>query len=82
MIEIRILARFILHGQKVLALDDVSDSAKGEIFGIIGLSGAAKHIDPVHQYVENPPKGSIAGDGQEIALLVSMSFVWFVRKLG
>ncbi len=72
MIDIRNLTKeFAGIGQKVLALDDVSLTVKkGEIFGIIGLSGAGKStLIRCINMLEQPTKGQIFVDGQEITAL-------------
>lgn len=85
LIEIRDLTKIYEGpGQKVLALDDASLTVeKGEIFGIIGLSGAGKStLIRCVNMLEQPTKGQIFVDGQEITALSQQKLRLARQKIG
>lgn len=85
MIEIRNLTK-IYHtpNQEILALDNVSLTVKkGEIFGIIGLSGAGKStLVRCVNMLEQPTKGSVVVDGQELTALQQRDLRTARQKIG
>ncbi|ADO43393.1 methionine ABC transporter ATP-binding protein [Ketogulonicigenium vulgare] len=71
-------------GQDVTALSDITlDIAKGEIFGMIGRSGAGKSslLRTINR-LEQPTSGRVLVDGQDIAALDEGGLVALRRRIG
>jgi D-methionine transport system ATP-binding protein len=85
MIKISHLTKVYHTGRDhVVALDDVSlEVKKGEIFGVIGFSGAGKSsLIRCVNLLEKPSKGSIVVNGQEMTRLTETELRQARRKIG